>query len=66
MNELWVGGGFLFGVLVGWVAGFSYGFNQGQEILSTVLTKMDAYTDGQIGELLLEMNRAEGEQQNHA
>mgnify|MGYP003346394206 FL=1 len=66
MNELWVGASFLFGISIGWAAGFIYGFNKGQEILSTVLTKMDAYTEGQIGELLLEMNRAEEEQQNHA
>jgi len=66
MNELWIGCGFLLGISIGWAAGFKYGFSTGQEILSTVLTKMDAYTDGQIGELLLEMNRAEEEQQNHA
>ena len=58
MNELWVGGSFLFGVLVGWVAGHRHGFNTGQEMISYVLSRMDEYTDGQIGKLLAEMNQA--------
>ena len=55
MNELWIGGSFLFGVLVGYISGFQRGKLFGREVTEIILNQMDEYSNGQIRKILREM-----------